>query len=827
MRTERTEAYLLVDGKPFYLRGGEIHYFRLRKEYWRHRIETLKETHMNTVSSYMPWFWHEPEEGKVDLEGKTVPERDLRGFLEICADAGVKVIARPGPFVNSELREGGYPRWVFEKYPVTLSRRRDGHFVTGRPAQAEGEPVLRNLVRGWYGHVVPLLAEFSCAKGGPIILFQPDNELSAAWSYGLGNSLYDDSIIGENGLWHGWLKKKYGGLENLSERYGRKLKKWADILPPRDMPGTLHEYRVTLDWMDFKRDFFADWGITLCRWTKEFGLDLPFTFNEPVAGFYTHGDHPGFSSRLAEAGIDGFTTCHTYSDRIYDLEGANNVELAVEITKSPPVKTVPMSLETNNTWFEPRLSRNHINMPVILRMGLAHGLNGSNIYAFAEGRNPEGTTLCGLEYWEDAAVAIDGKLNPCHGYLENFYGFVSGWEKEILATEKVPDVYIGISPSIRYIPFLGAPVESGRTASSRSSNFEINPEPGGAKAGSGHEWLDGYEDVDRQTLSPEALLWKDFTELMILLRRMNIMCGLVDMTHPRIPAGKYTLIVPNVGFLEKESIDYILDHIESSGRVLFFNTVPCATSDGYADTRLTDKLKVRLTGKIRPAGAKILDYGWRMMVDDENNPVGQPSWIRLHESRNSRTFAWFEGSPVINAIEGTSDRVIVSGIGPSYHNSSHLRLWKKVFSFMGVKPQAETDGDYMNAVVRRNRKNSSMLVSLCNITGTSAPVRISLGESLPSFPMNCRIKLAPCEARMLWVGLPLAGNVLSYITHEIVPAGERAFEVRGGCGDTCEFAFEKSCKIKVDGEECVLKHEDNIFVGTFVFRSEKALLAIS
>jgi len=107
MRTERTETYLLVDGKPFYLRGGEIHYFRLRKEYWRHRIETLKETHMNTVSSYMPWFWHEPEEGKVDLEGKTVPERDLRGFLEICADAGVKVIARPGPFVNSELREGG------------------------------------------------------------------------------------------------------------------------------------------------------------------------------------------------------------------------------------------------------------------------------------------------------------------------------------------------------------------------------------------------------------------------------------------------------------------------------------------------------------------------------------------------------------------------------------------------------------------------------------------------------------------------------------------------------------------------------------------------
>lgn len=95
MRTERTDGYLLVDGKPFYLRGGEIHYFRLKKEDWRHRIETLKQTNMNTVSSYMPWFWHEPEEGIIDLEGKTLPERNLRLFLEMCAELELKVIARP------------------------------------------------------------------------------------------------------------------------------------------------------------------------------------------------------------------------------------------------------------------------------------------------------------------------------------------------------------------------------------------------------------------------------------------------------------------------------------------------------------------------------------------------------------------------------------------------------------------------------------------------------------------------------------------------------------------------------------------------------------
>ena len=89
MRTEKADGYLLVDGKPFYLRGGEIHYFRLKQGDWRNCIEALKKTGMNTVSSYMPWFWHEPEEGAVDLEGKTLPERNLREFLEICADAAV------------------------------------------------------------------------------------------------------------------------------------------------------------------------------------------------------------------------------------------------------------------------------------------------------------------------------------------------------------------------------------------------------------------------------------------------------------------------------------------------------------------------------------------------------------------------------------------------------------------------------------------------------------------------------------------------------------------------------------------------------------------
>ena len=146
---------------------------------------------LNTVSSYMPWYWHEPEEGQVDLDGRTRPEMSLRLFMDLVAETGLKLIARPGPFVNSELRCGGFPEWLFRDYPATLSRRSDGQIATGRPIPAEGEPIYRRFVRQWYRRIVPLLAEYDIHNGGPVILFQPDNELSAAWSYGLLNSLYD------------------------------------------------------------------------------------------------------------------------------------------------------------------------------------------------------------------------------------------------------------------------------------------------------------------------------------------------------------------------------------------------------------------------------------------------------------------------------------------------------------------------------------------------------------------------------------------------------------------------------------------------------------
>ena len=63
MRFEIKDTFCL-DGKPFQIISGSIHYFRVVPEYWRDRLEKLKALGCNTVETYIPWNFHEPRKGK-------------------------------------------------------------------------------------------------------------------------------------------------------------------------------------------------------------------------------------------------------------------------------------------------------------------------------------------------------------------------------------------------------------------------------------------------------------------------------------------------------------------------------------------------------------------------------------------------------------------------------------------------------------------------------------------------------------------------------------------------------------------------------------------
>lgn len=147
---------LIVDERPFLMRGAEIHYFRTPRDKWDTLLQRAAESGMNTITACTPWFFHEYEEGKFDFDGSTMPERDIRGFIAAVADAGLKFVAHPGPFMNCEFRAGGIPEWLFKNYPETLSHRADGQIALGRPIPAEGEPLYREYVKKWFAKIAEI-----------------------------------------------------------------------------------------------------------------------------------------------------------------------------------------------------------------------------------------------------------------------------------------------------------------------------------------------------------------------------------------------------------------------------------------------------------------------------------------------------------------------------------------------------------------------------------------------------------------------------------------------------------------------------------------------
>lgn len=152
----------LLNGKPFVIKAAELHYPRIPRPYWEHRIKMCKALGMNTLCLYVFWNIHEPVEGKYDFSG----QNDVAEFCRIAQKQGMYVIVRPGPYVCAEWEMGGLPWWLLKKKDVRL-RENDAYFMD-RVAKFEAE-------------VGKQLAPLTIQNGGPIIMVQVENEYG---SYG-------------------------------------------------------------------------------------------------------------------------------------------------------------------------------------------------------------------------------------------------------------------------------------------------------------------------------------------------------------------------------------------------------------------------------------------------------------------------------------------------------------------------------------------------------------------------------------------------------------------------------------------------------------------
>ena len=156
------EKDFLLDGKPFRIMAGEIHYQRIPREYWADRLIKVKAAGLNTVGTYAFWNALEPEPGQWDFtEGN-----DLAAFIRTAQRIGLWVIVRPGPYACAEWDFGGLPAWLL-RTPDIKVRCSDPRYL------AACESYILKL-----GEV---LRDLQVQRGGPVLMVQVENEYG---SYG-------------------------------------------------------------------------------------------------------------------------------------------------------------------------------------------------------------------------------------------------------------------------------------------------------------------------------------------------------------------------------------------------------------------------------------------------------------------------------------------------------------------------------------------------------------------------------------------------------------------------------------------------------------------
>lgn len=101
-----------MDGHPFFIHAAEFPYYRIPRDLWNHSLDRYRELGINTIDVRIPWNWHEISEGEFDFDGRSNPRRDLRGLLEMISKNGFQLIARPGPTIGDQWKNGGYPDWL-------------------------------------------------------------------------------------------------------------------------------------------------------------------------------------------------------------------------------------------------------------------------------------------------------------------------------------------------------------------------------------------------------------------------------------------------------------------------------------------------------------------------------------------------------------------------------------------------------------------------------------------------------------------------------------------------------------------------------------------
>ncbi|UYP47189.1 hypothetical protein NEF87_003474 [Candidatus Lokiarchaeum ossiferum] len=278
---EVSQKTIYIGGKPVFLLSAEMHYYEISADLWQENISKLKNGGYNAISIFIPWAFHETEEGKIDFNS---PKKNIAQLFDICKANEMYILIRPGPRNTHHGKFEYLPKWLFTNYPEIIDLDVNGtQAVFGenkKPIVAPLHPKYMEKVKTWYEIINRFVQKYQFPQGN-IILYQIDDEFtfnveSQYFSFGF-HPIYNE-------FYQNFLKKKYLLVQALNEIYGEHYLTFEEINPPYPpKQNYTHEYSFELlpflDWLEFKEWVISEFISILVEFVRDNEIFIPIYLN--------------------------------------------------------------------------------------------------------------------------------------------------------------------------------------------------------------------------------------------------------------------------------------------------------------------------------------------------------------------------------------------------------------------------------------------------------------------------------------------------------------------------------------------------------------------
>ncbi|MDP3980590.1 MAG: beta-galactosidase, partial [Chlamydiota bacterium] len=755
----KPEGFIL-NGKQRFLQSGEMHYFRTSKKHWEKHLRLAKEAGLDALTTYIPWSWHELQEGSFDLDGSSLPERDIKGFIQLCHSMGLYLIVKPGPYILAERLDQGIPTWLIEKHPDIQAQTPTGEVMVPYVCSFM-HPTYLEYVKKWYDEIIPIIVDQQHTHNGPILMMQLCNEVGLQhWLAGMG-----DYHPETRRYYYRYLEDLYRDIHVLNGKYATDYQNFEEVQPPFGHIASPQDWQRFWDWHEFHRRYYWIYLDYLMKDLRQRGIQIPYYHNIP-GWVYGRGNE--------------FPVCITLYDEMFErkedvLFGPDHIPENVDfrnfhdasfingIVQSLQGKKFPLYSAEFQAGSREHCVRTYPNeLLLFYKASLAYGLKGWNYYMFSQGENDPGSGVYGPTFYWDCPLDIKAKPGPLYHTIEEMTQLIRSNEAILLSAKNQASVGLAFYRPYYETEFLYPLFQK-----------------------------QSYFHPDKAGFQYDFKVMRDIYYFDGLFKMLSITAGTVGVVDLETATLDDLAVYKQLWILSLDTMnadvqEKILQYIERGGKAIIYPTLPDHEMNGEPCQRLKDSLQIDIEKTLSPANNKVSFF--------DLEPINvYPNINFLKVSSDLKPVAEHpeEGVCGVERAYGNGN-VMILGTMFNYQIAEHLDVIRCFLERDAIKKEWQTQDPDVVLIKKDTTKGS--LIFLLNFHPVPKKVYIENVENFFRIPEKRFIQMQATSGLILPYRWQIGDVDLIYATAEIVDLsseqGKLKLSLKGPKGTPAELVLQ-------------------------------------